>query len=331
VATSSPFAKFSIHANASSTDIALFAVGSTTLSAGNSFSTSTLFVINNNGNVGVGSSTPGFKLAVTDAVSTAQTAISYDGSNSTKMLTSSTGDLFIYPSGNDTFINNGNLWVCTGGSNNTADCPTGTPSAGSLIVETSIGIATGTPSQALGVAGKIFVSNGLTTNTLGTATSTFMGDVKILGKLDVSTIDPVYTIDGIKYATYGHSTIGIHEETMQTIAVTAKAADGTYVRTINFDTLDQGSDLWLFWQVTDFGSDWQNLIVTLTPGFEGDVHYEKVPQKHELIIKSTSAGEVSMRLTANRYDSQKWPNLRPDQQNTDYKGFILNSKTSAAW
>jgi cell division protein FtsZ len=47
---------------------------------------------------------------------------------------------------------------------------------------------------------------------MGTATSTFQGDIKITGKLDVGTIDPVYTIGGVKYATYGASTVGITEE-----------------------------------------------------------------------------------------------------------------------
>src|SRR5262249_27343104 len=63
-----------------------------------------------------------------------------------------------------------------------------------------VGVGTTSPSQQFSVAEQIFV--GAQGKGLGLATSTFMGDIKILGKLDVSTIDPPYTIDGVKYATY---------------------------------------------------------------------------------------------------------------------------------
>ncbi|KND49831.1 MAG: hypothetical protein AB203_01940 [Parcubacteria bacterium C7867-008] len=59
IASSSPYAKLSIHANTGSTDKTLFAIGSSTLTA-----TTTLFNILNNGNVGIGTTTPGSLLSI---------------------------------------------------------------------------------------------------------------------------------------------------------------------------------------------------------------------------------------------------------------------------
>ncbi len=137
----------------------------------------------------------------------------------------------------------------------------------------------------------------------------------------------MYTIDGTKYATYGYSTIGIHEETMQTITLKTKdTVSGKYVYTISFDQLEKGSDLWLFYQVTDFGDNWKNLVVSLTASFDGSAFYKKIPGKRELLIMADSPGEVSMHLSANRFDYLKWPNLRTDQEDKSYKGFEISSK-----
>ncbi|MBI5457512.1 hypothetical protein HY971_02180, partial [Candidatus Kaiserbacteria bacterium] len=346
------------------------------------------------GSVGIGTTSPFRLLSMTSAVSTAQQAIAYDTANNTDILTSSVGDYFVYPSGDDALFNDSNLWVCTGGSGNTNGCPTGTPTTnGNLLVETRVGIATSTPrwelqvagtrpsiaisdsnaaanlkhwtlssqngnlyfatstdayatstiaaitvnsngwvgigtttpSRELSTSGRLYVAAGGASG-MGTATSTFQGDIKIVGKLDVGTIDPVYTIDGVKYATYGDSTIGIHEEVLQAITLSERGVNGKYSYTIDFDTLETGSDLWLFYQITDFGEDWKTLIVALTPGFDATVYYKKVPKENKLIIESSAPGEVSMRLSGNRFDFTKWGNLRTDQEDKSYKGFEINSK-----
>ena len=190
----------------------------------------------------------------------------------------------------------------------------------------NVGLGTSTPAAQFAIKNLLFVGAGGAT-TMGTATSTFQGDVKITGKLDVSTIDPVYSIDGVKYATYGASTVGVKEEDLETLDLSNY--DSTlhkYVFDITFDKLETGSNLWLFYQATNFGTDWSSLVVTLTPAFDGTVYYEKHPSTKTLRILSDKAGEVSMRLNANRFDSSSWPNFRPDQTDTTYKGFILNSK-----
>ena len=321
------------------------------------------------GNVGIGTTTPFRKFSITDTVSTAQAVVAYDATRYAELRVDSTGDLNIGPSGNDTFLNNDNLWVCTGGSISSNGCPSGTPTgAGNIIVENKlgigtstpaykltietqdsttnflqiasstapsiflitkdgkVGIGTSTPSAQLAASGLLFVgANGATG--MGTATSTFQGDIRITGKLDVGTIDPVYTIDGVKYATYGSAQVGIKEEV--SFKATLSKWDEKkqmYVYAIDFSKLEKGSDVWLFYQVTDFGKYWENLIVTLASGFDGRVFYEEAPQKGVLNIYASEQGSVSIRLVANRFDFTKWKNLRPDQDDQEYKGFELRSK-----
>lgn len=314
------------------------------------------------GNIGIGTTTPYAKLSLTDAVSTAQVAIAYDSTRYTNLLTNSVGDLIINPQGDDAFLNDDNFWVCTGGSCPSSN-PTGTGNLvvenklaigtttpdSKLVIETQdattdflrvasstgqsllvfdergyLGIGTSTPTQQLSIAQKLFVGNG-TPASAGTATSTFLGDVLITGKLDVSTIDPVYTIDGVKYATYGHSTIGVKEELAMLVDAAEKNTEGKYEYVMNFKNLPLGSDPWLFWQVSNFGTSWENLVVSLTPGFEGQVSYVKDVQKGELRVIASAPGEVSLRLIADRFDASEWPTLRPDQ-GEGFKGFELKSK-----
>src|SRR5262249_42127383 len=100
----------------------------------------------------------------------------------------------------------GTLYIATSSPSATSTIP-------SFTIDTngSVGIGTSSPATQLAASGLLFVGAGGQTNA-GIATSTFYGDVKIAGKLDVSTIDPVYSIDGVKYATYGASQIGVKEE-----------------------------------------------------------------------------------------------------------------------
>ena len=285
------------------------------------------------GFLGIGTTTPNTRLSISQTTTNPQFTIAYDNTHDAEMRIDSSGGLNIHASNNNIYMTNDNLWVCTGGSNTSNACPSGTPTGqGNLIVANKLGVGTTTPTQQLSVQGLLWVAaNSNTPVTMGTATSTFNGDVKILGKLDVSTIDPVYTIDGTKYATYGESSTGVHEETMQTIELTQKdPSTGKYTYAIHFDTLDEGSDLWLFYQITNFGDGWKNLVVSLTPSFDGTVFYKKVPGTDTLLIEADQPGEVSMRLTGDRFDYSKWGNVRPDQNDTSYPGFILQGKPQAA-
>ncbi|MEK7628890.1 MAG: hypothetical protein AAB421_05785, partial [Patescibacteria group bacterium] len=219
-------------------------------------------------------------------------------------------------------------------SSNSKDIRFGTTSVPSQLVikgdSNKVGIGTTTPAQQFSVAENIYIGNGGVT-TLGKATSTFQGDIKINGKLDVSTIDPPYTIDGIKYATFVPAMTGVKEETTQVVMLDSyNAKTGKYEATIAFDELEKGNDFWLFYQATDFGEKWKNLVVQLTPAFDGQVFYKKDIAKNTLVISGSEEGEVSMRLTANRYDHEKWQNLRPDQDGDTTGTHVLSSKEPRA-
>jgi hypothetical protein len=87
IGTSSPYAKFSVHAKATDTNLQLLAVASSTASA-----TSTLFVVTNTGYVGIGTSSPYASLAVstTDAV-TSVFSSSHTGATYLSMINTSAG------------------------------------------------------------------------------------------------------------------------------------------------------------------------------------------------------------------------------------------------
>ncbi|MBI3825619.1 MAG: type II secretion system protein [Candidatus Rokubacteria bacterium] len=149
------------------------------------------------------------------------------------------------------------------------------------------------------------------------------------GKITAGTIDPLYSIDGTRYATYVPSISGkIREEVTGNLVLQAKgffgACDGLFSRLlssscssadagqdrisiIDFDHLEKGSELWLFSRITDFGPHWENLDVILSPGFNGRAWYEKDVAHHRLVIHGNQEGEVTYRLTAARFDHDKWP------------------------
>ncbi len=120
-------------------------------------------------------------------------------------------------------------------------------------------------------------------------------------KLYVNTIDPVYEIDGVKYATYvADFAGGVRTETSGVLQI-------GYSKNlvIDFENLPKGSDLWLFWQTSEQNMD--DIVVLVTTGFNGKAWYEK--QGNKLIIYTDKQGEVSYRLTAPREDAEKWSNL----------------------
>ncbi|QQG37864.1 MAG: hypothetical protein HYS26_04550 [Candidatus Kaiserbacteria bacterium] len=135
------------------------------------------------GYLGVGTTTPFRKLSVADAVSTAQLALAYDAGRYTQFLTDASGDLTIDPSGNDIFLNDDNLWSCTGGS-----CPSGNPTGtGNIVAENKIGIGTSTPAYKLTIETSDDTSNFLQiASTTNQSLLVFTSD----GKLGVGTSSP---------------------------------------------------------------------------------------------------------------------------------------------
>jgi hypothetical protein len=132
------------------------------------------------------------------------------------------------------------------------------------------------------------------------------------GKLTIDLIDPLYNINGEKFATYMAAMTGVKEETTGKVDLTCQ--DSQCVKIIDFDDVEKGSDLWLFYQVTDFGKNWDNLVVLLTPESKNNVWYEVNSDKNQLLIYGENEGRVSYRLTAPRFDHQKWPNVSTEEE-----------------
>jgi type II secretory pathway pseudopilin PulG len=185
--------------------------------------------------------------------------------------------------------------------------------ANGLLIEGNVGIGVTSPGYKLDV-----VSGGATTARLGTAA----GDTVIIGggsgKLTVGTVDPLFDIDGKQYATYTPGMTGVKEETAGVLRL-RNIGDDRLTAEIDFASVTNGSDLWVFRNVTDFGEEWGNLGVLLTPGFIGNVSYKKDAQNNRILIAGSADGadsdfEVSYRLTAPRFDHLDWLNIPKDSE-----------------
>lgn len=184
-----------------------------------------------------------------------------------------------------------------------------------VILATStnnVGIGTTTPTYKLDVA-----SAGATTARFGTAAADTVVIGGGSGKITVGTVDPVYTINGNKFATYGAEMTGVKGETTGDVnfAGTDFAAGQTYSYTLDLAGSAQGSDLWLFKETTQIVKDNLNgLVVILTPGFDGNAWYVKNPAAGTVTIfakpaTGSTALEASYRLTAPRFDAIHWSNV----------------------
>jgi hypothetical protein len=127
-----------------------------------------------------------------------------------------------------------------------------------------------------------------------------------LTKLTPDVIDPVYEIGGKKYATYVSDYAGgVRVET-----VGKGKLDSNLIYIIDFDELEEGSDLWLFAKTTDFGKEMENLALLLTPeGNQANLWYEFSPSENQVLIHGDKQTKFSFRFSALRKDWQKYQNL----------------------
>jgi hypothetical protein len=250
------------------------------------------FVIRNDGNVGIASSSPGYALTVngTGYFSQPVTVGTPTSANhaATKAYVDSAG---------------GGAWVSTLGMLY--------PSSTSW----SVGIATttfATSTYKLAVAGDVLLGDGSGTDLVVGPTGA--------GKIDAGEIDPVYTIGGKRYATYLPAMTGLKEETTGTLML-RKNGDA-YSNTIDFKKAKEGSDTWLFSRVTNLSRNFDSLVALLTPNFKGSVWYEKDEANLTLTVYGTNPGEVSYRLTARRFDWESWP--QNNAVEGDHEGYNLD-------
>lgn len=105
---------------------------SSTLTIGSSGAPS--FIVNNSGNVGIGTSTPGRRFNIFDVNSVPQLRLSHESSIFGEFYIDSAGDVQLSSTGGNIRMQNENLWICSDGSCN-ADTPL---DKGNIIVETSV-------------------------------------------------------------------------------------------------------------------------------------------------------------------------------------------------
>lgn len=143
------------------------------------------------------------------------------------------------------------------------------------------------------------------------------------GKLNVGTVDPPYTINGKKYATYFASMTGVKEETTGQVTVTQKHPQlNAFARTIYLDDEPDGSDLWLFNKTATLKKNYKDLTVLTTASTNTRTWYSYDPRDNSITFFAAAPTNVSYRLTAPRFDSEKWENTRPE---SDFViGFVLN-------
>ncbi len=146
------------------------------------------------------------------------------------------------------------------------------------------------------------------------------------GKIAVGTVDPPYTINGTKYGTYMASMVGVKEETTGNITTTdSNFINGVgYRALIDLDQQPTGSDIWLFSKTTDMQNHINDLSVLLTPEGQAKAWYQVDTANKILAIYSSTPTTISYRLTAPRFDSASWSNLRSGTG----AGFVINDPTA---
>ena len=132
-------------------------------------------------------------------------------------------------------------------------------------------------------------------------------------KLNATTIDPLYKINGVNYATFAPSIAGGVKEEYSGQAKISRyvAADREYEFSLDFDKIEVGDDLWVWRRVVDFSRD--NVEVLVTPyGKFAQVYYSL--EDNKLIFHADRPVEISYRLTGKRYDWMNWPTKSLDQE-----------------
>jgi hypothetical protein len=280
------------------------------------------------GNVGIGTTAPTAKLEVVGRI-IGKSLITYQATDdiSGGILLYSTdsqgggmfreaganGNLVLRNQGINTVnINNGNVGIGT-------TAPDAKLVIGGIARTTSTSFGNNQDLVTKGYVDSVAVATGFLPLAGGTMTGDLnMGTKNItnansitVSKLNVNVIDPLYSIDGKKYASFGASFVGgLKEEYTSKLSLKDKNSFGEYEAVIDFDTVLVGSDLWLWRQVVDFSAD--NIEVVATPYKRfASVYYEI--EENKIFFRSDRPADISYRLTGHRFDWKQWPTIPADQ------------------
>jgi|GEM_PF-4607110 len=158
--------------------------------------------------------------------------------------------------------------------------------------------------------------------TIDAGTGTVMIGAGGAGKLDAGTIDPPYTINGEKYATYMAGMTGVKEETTGVTFANEYISGIGYRSTLDLATSPEGSDLWLFSKASNLKTSLDKLVVLLSSSTNTKTWYEINPNLGKLYLYSLTPTTISYRLTAPRFDAGNWANTRGDD--SESVGHVVN-------
>ncbi len=261
-------------------------------------------VIDNSGNVGIGTTTPATRLTVIGSGNYSIDAGNYRIGN----VATPTGPLDA--------VNKSYLDSAVGTAQNAFWNLSGSNLYASST-SWNVGIGTTSPTAKLHVIGNAIISTSLT---MGGDINMGSNNITNLTKLTVNTIDPLYNIKGVNYSTFAASIVGgVKEEYVGRIKLARLVDGGEYEAVVDFDQVKEGSDLWVWRHTVDFSADNVQVLITPYGGF-AEVYYQI--NGNSLVLRADRPADISYRLIGKRLDWRQWPTRAKDQE--EKAGFVID-------
>ena len=266
--------------------------------------TNAKMTILNEGNIGIGTTTPGYRLTL-GTPSPANYTMSAGGYRIANLMDPALNA----DAANKGYVDSAFAAVAPGGASSTWAL------SGSNIYNTNsgnVGIGTSTPaSDKLRVVGPVGIFGSLNLNN---------NNITGINKLTVNTIDPLYNIKGTNYSTFAAAIVGgVKEEYVGRTEVNKKRAFGDYEIVIDFSKQKEGSDLWVWRQTVDFSEENVEVFISALGDFARTYF---LIEDEKIILRSDRPVKVSYRLVGRRLDWREWPTKALDQE--EKAGFIID-------